>query len=295
MPGKLLSLFAFLLFILPASAFGAEGGVSPYGYTLFEIPLWWENGEVAYGLPITNAFLTSIVMATLLVVLIRSAVRTPQMIPNRSQAAVETVIEAIRGQMQPIVGKDMVKPSFPIVASLFFFILIHNWSGLLPGVGAFGFLEDGHLEYWFRPANTDVNNTIALAVAAHLVWLYLIFKYAGLKSISSHIFGNKADKATTGPSMWLFLTVIFFVVGIIELISIGIRPLTLSMRLFGNIFGGENMLEAVYGLVGPGFYWLAVVPFYFLELLVGFLQALVFALLTCVYIGLLCNHDEEHH
>lgn len=285
MLAKRLSLLALPLIALPLTASAAEGGVARYGYTLFDI----------FGLPITNAFVTSIAMATVLVVLLRWAVGTPQLVPSRGQAVVETVLDAIRDQMGSIVGKDMVKPSFPIVASLFFFILIHNWSGLFPGVGAFGTFDDGHFEYWFRPANSDVNNTIALAIAAHLVWLFLIFKYAGLKSIASHIFGNKAEKEGTGPSMWAFLTVIFIVVGIIELISIGIRPLTLSMRLYGNIFGGENMLDNIYQMAGPGGYWLAAIPFYFLELLVGFVQALVFSLLTCVYIGLLCNHDEEHH
>ncbi len=267
----------------PALAQAADG-VAPYGYTLFEV----------FGVPFTNAFLTSIVLAAGLVVVLRTVVGRPQLVPSRGQAVVETIIDAIRGQMEPIVGKSMVKPAFPIIASLFFFILVHNWSGLFPGVGAFGRLVDGHLEYWFRPANTDLSNTIALALAAHAVWLFLILKHAGWRSILDHIFGNKADKEGNSPTIYLFLGVIFIVVGLIEMISIGIRPITLSMRLFGNIFGGENMLESIFAMTGPGTYWLAAIPFYFLELLVGLVQATVFALLTCVYIGLLCNHDDDH-
>lgn len=285
-PIRTLSLFSALAFIPPVAS-AASAGVSPYGYELFNF----------LGIPITNAFVTGIVLATVLVLILRAVIGKPQLVPTKGQAVVETVVDAIQAQMEPIVGKKMVRPTFPIIASVFFFILIHNWSGLIPGVGAFGHVDGDTFEYYFRPANTDVNNTIALAIAVHIVWLYLIFKHAGLKSIVHHIFGNKAEKEGTSAGMYLFLTGVFIIVGLIEMVSIGIRPVTLSMRLFGNIFGGENLLENIYTLssqMHPLLFALAGIPFYFLELLVGFVQAVVFSLLTCVYVGLLCNHDDDH-
>lgn len=270
--------------LIAPAAMGAGDGVSPYGYTLFEF----------LEVPVTNALLTSVFFAALLVYVVRKVVGSATLVPSRGQSIVETFVMGIVATMEPIVGKHLVRKVFPFIAALFFYILINNWSGLLPGVGAFGHVEDGSLKYWFRPANTDINNTIALALMAMAVWGLFVVKHAGIGHFLEHTFGNKADKNETPKPLFLFLTVVFLVVGLIELFSIGIRPFTLSARLFGNIFGGENMLESVYQLVGPGGYWLAAIPFYFLEILVGFVQALVFSLLVTVYIGLACNTDEEH-
>ena len=95
----------------------------------------------------------------------------------------------------------------------------------------------------------------------------------------------KADKKEVGATMWMLLIPLFLFVGVIEVVSIAIRPLTLSVRLFGNIFGGENLLH------GMNF----IPPFYFLELLVGLIQALVFVLLCAVFTKLMCEHHDEDH
>ena len=105
-----------------------------------------------------------------------------------------------------------------------------------------------------------------------------------------HIFGPKGD--TTGALKVLMIGV-FVLVGLLEVVSILFRPISLSFRLFGNIFAGENMLEAMAVLV-PALGWLIPIPFYFMELLVGMVQALVFMLLTAVFTLLICQHDEEH-
>ena len=313
-PRKILA--TALLFGATLTATAAEGGVSPYGYELFSI----------LGIPITNAFVTGLVFAAVLLLLLRRFALNPQRLPSKGQLVVETIFKGVMDMMEPIVGKRMVRPSFPIVASLFLFILIQNWSGLLPGVGAFGgydttedaqplqaeqvaermradeeinvvdgefyAAEDTRFEYLFRPANTDINNTIALAIAAHIAWLILIFRHEGWKSILNHIFGNKADKKDVGATMWFALIPVFLLVGFIELVSIAIRPLTLSARLFGNIYGGESMLDKIMS-IAP-WYIPVGLPFYMLELLVGFVQAMVFALLVSVYIGLMCNHGDDH-
>lgn len=264
--------------------FGAEA-VSPKAYHLWDIP--------GIGLPITNAMVTSWVISIILIVAIRLAIGwKPKLIPSTGQAVVETIVVGIQDMIEPIVGKRMVKPTFPLLVGLFTFILIHNWSGLIPGVGTFGhYDEHGHLLYYFRPGSSDLNLTLALSIVSFVSWVYFIFKYAGVRAIAYDIFGNKADKNEVPHVAYYFLFIIFFGVGIIELISIAFRLVSLSFRLFGNIFGGENLLTSVTGL----FSYILPVPFYFLEILIGLIQALVFTLLTAIYIGLICNHGEEEH
>jgi len=267
-----------------APAAAAEGGsVSPDPYKLTDV----------FGVPLTNSMLTGWVISLLLVLAIRIAVGRPTMVPSRGQAVVENLISGLRDIFEPIVGKRMMKPTFPLLIALFLFVLIHNWSGLIPGVGAFGTLDQGRLDYWFRPANSDMNTTFALGViAAVLGWGYFVLRYAGLKRLVHDVFGNKADPSGMPKILYLFLFPLFFFVGIIEVISIALRPVSLSVRLYGNIFGGENLLSTMTTQFGILNYFLPV-PFYFLEMLIGAVQALVFALLTAVYIGLVCNHGEE--
>ena len=170
--------------------------------------------------------------------------------------------------------------------------MFHNWTGLLPGVGTFGFYDEfGHFNYWYRPANADLNMTVALALVSFAAWLYFILRYAGPKVIFFDLFGNKANKKDVPAAMYYFLFPIFILVGFIEIISILFRPVSLSFRLFGNMFGGENLLTSMTGLVA----WIVPVPFYFLEILIGLVQALVFTLLVSVYIGLICNHEGAEH
>lgn len=248
-------------------------------------------GEV-FGLPITNSMITSWVVSILIIVLIRLMIRTPQLIPTRGQAIVENLVEGVYNLIAPITGKSAAKAAFPLLIGLFTFILIQNWSGLFPGVGTIGTHDDqGHFVPFIRPGNADLNGTAALAIVSMIVWLYLIFKYAGLKVIAFDLFGNKANKRDVPSALYYFLFLIFGAVGFIEIVSIIFRPISLSFRLFGNVFGGENLLHAMTGL----YKWGLPIPFYFLELLIGFVQALVFMLLVSVYIGLICNHGEEEH
>lgn len=269
--------------LLPASDLLA---VSPSPYRLVE--------EGLLGLPITNSMVMSWAISALIIIGVRMLVGKPQLIPSAGQAVVENLLGGLHGIMEPIVGKSMINKVFPLLIGLFTFILIQNWSGMLPGVGAFGFYdEDGHMKYWMRPGNADLNMTIGLAiVAAVMAWTYFVLRYAGIKVLMFDLFGNKADPNEVPKVIYILLFPIFFMVGIIEVVSIIFRPVSLSFRLFGNVFGGENLLANMTSLAS----WIVPVPFYFLEILIGAVQALVFALLTAVYIGLICNHgdDEEH-
>ncbi len=141
-----------------------------------------------------------------------------------------------------------------------------------------------------RPGNADLNGTLALAVVSTICWLYFILRYAGIGFVMKDLFGNKADRREVPAYIYFPLFLVFFAVGLIEVISIMVRPISLSLRLFGNVFGGENLLHSMSEITR----WGLPIPFYFLELLIGFVQALVFVLLVSVYIGLICNHGDDH-
>ncbi|MEI6860695.1 MAG: F0F1 ATP synthase subunit A [Verrucomicrobiota bacterium] len=274
-------LLALLATSLPAfAAEAAHEGVAPKGVPLFEVG----------GLVITNSMATTWVVALLVLLVFRLAVKKPRLIPSRGQAVVEQLVGTMRDLFAPIVGKKAMPAAFPVLICFFIFILMHNWSGLLPGVGTIGWGHadaEGHFHLtrpWIRPANSDFNGTIALALISFGAWLILIFKYAGPKVILFDLFGNKADKKDLPGAMYYGFSLVFLFVGLIEVLSICIRPVTLSARLFGNVYGGENLLHST---------WFAP-PFYFMELLVGLVQAFVFTLLSAVYIGLLCNHGDGH-
>jgi len=246
--------------------------------------------ERIFGLPLTNSIITSWVLAIALIVAIRLAVGRPQLVPSKGQAVVEGLVLGLRDMIEPIIGKKAIGAALPFALAFFVYILVQNWSGLIPGVGTVGWgYEDAEGTFrvtrpLVRPGSADWNGTIALAVVAMAAWLFICLRYAGLKAIVFDIFGNKADRKEVGVAVYALLTLVFLLVGVIELVSIAIRPLTLSVRLFGNIYGGESLLHET------NFF----PAFYFLELLVGFVQALVFVLLFSVYIGLICNHDDGH-
>ncbi len=264
-----------------ASTLHAADGVSPSPYKLTEV----------FGLPITNTIVTTWVISILLIVAIRWSVGTPKLIPGKGQAVIESLIEGLKGLLEPIVGKKAFPMTFPLLIGLFLFILIHNWSGLIPGVGVFGFYEHGHLNYWMRPANSDLNATLGMALVAMIAWLVISLKVAGPKFFIWELFGNKADKKETPTAVYLLLIPIFLMVGLIEIVSIAFRPVSLSFRLYGNVFGGENLLTSMTGMAP----YIVPIPFYFYEVLVGVVQALIFTLLVAIYIGLMTNHDEEAH
>jgi len=276
---------AFLAASLGASvpAFAAEGeGVAKKAHGLFHIG----------PLPVSNSMVTSWVVALVLIAAIRLAVGRPKLRPSRGQVVVESLVQWVLDTTAPIVGPKVAKAAFPLLLGLFTFILIQNWSGLFPGVGTVMMMDraTGKWMEFVRPGNADLNLPFALATVAFVSWLYFILRYAGPKAVMLDLFGNKAERSEVPLPLYLFLYVVFFAVGIIEVISIMFRPISLSFRLFGNIFGGENLMNSMSEICR----WGLPVPFYFLEVLIGLVQALVFTLLVSVYIGLICNHGDGH-
>jgi F-type H+-transporting ATPase subunit a len=234
---KKLALFLFSLTSGLTAFAGESHGVAASAETLFHVG----------PLPVTNSMVTSWVVAAVLIIVIRLAIRKAKLVPSRSQALVETLVEGILDLTSPIVGKKVAKHTFPLLVALFTFILIQNWSGLFPGVGTI-FMVDHATGEWMefvRPGNADLNGTVALAVVSFIGWLYFILRYAGPKLVLKDIFGNKADKSEVPAAIYYPLFVVFFAVGLIEVVSILFRPISLSFRLFGNVFGGENLLHSM--------------------------------------------------
>ena len=252
-------------------------------------------------LPITNSMVVSWIVAVGLIVFAQNATRQMKRIPTGAQNFWEWLVESLYGFLEGIIGPKLVKRTFWFFATIFIFILASNWVGLIPGVGTIGWGEAGAHgfkieEPLFRGANADLNMTLAMALVFMACWLVWSLREVGPGGFVKELFAPKGD--TTG-FLKVVMVVVFLAAGCIEVISILFRPVSLSFRLYGNIFAGENMLETMSRLV-PSLGWLLPIPFYFMELLVGLVQALVFMLLTAVFTLLMCQHAEgensgEHH
>jgi len=147
-----------------------------------------------------------------------------------------------------------------------------------------------------RGANADLNLTFAMASIFFVCWIVWALQANGVGGLIMHLFAPKGH--TTGV-LKILMIFIFFIVGWLEIVSILFRPISLSFRLFGNIYAGEIMLESMQMAGGQFYAWLISIPFYFLEVLVGFVQALVFMLLTAVFTLLIAQHHDSgpatHH
>jgi F-type H+-transporting ATPase subunit a len=247
-----------------------------------------------FNFPITNSMLVSWIVAVGLIVFAQVATRNMQQVPSGAQNFLEWLIEALYKFLAGVIGPHLAEKTFWFFATIFIFVLSANWFGLIPGVGslgwghqtAHGFRIDQPL---FRGANADVNMTLAMALVFFACWTVWAFQEVGVRGVFKELF---APKGESDGLMKVLMVAVFFAAGCLEVVSILFRPVSLSFRLYGNIFAGENLLEAMAKLV-PGFGWLVPIPFYFLELVMGLVQALVFMLLTAVFTMLMCQHAEQ--
>jgi len=255
---------------------------------------------------LTNSIFVAGLVTVALLWFFRSAMKPKALVPGKKQNFVELIVEFLYNQVEGIVGPKIGPSAFPLLATIFIYVTVSNWVGLLPGVGTIGAAEHlGTLRSateistpLLRPGTADMNLTFGIAFCSLIVWLYITIKEMGVGGTLFHIFGPKGD---VKGFMKYPLILIFLLVGVIEVISIVFRPMTLSLRLYGNVFAGENLLHTMSGLVKTGnvtidflFSILIPLPFYFLEILVGVLQGMVFALLCSVFIKLSTTHDESH-
>ncbi|MDO8499536.1 MAG: F0F1 ATP synthase subunit A [bacterium] len=210
--------------------------------------------------------------------------------PGKAQNFIEYFLEILFGYFDQVTGDRKKTIRFlPIVGSVFFFILLSNWLGLMPGTGS---ITLGH-NMLLRPANTDLNLTIAMALVAvfssHIFGLVAVGFFTHLNKFIQ--LGTLVKSIRKGP-IAIFTAVVELGVGLIEIVSELAKVVSLSLRLFGNIFAGEVLITVMGSLVA----FLIPVPFMFLELLVGLIQASVFTMLTLVYMTVLTTepHGAEH-
>lgn len=293
------SLVTLFTLLSASTAFAAEGG----GVPLEARSLFGENSFIPF---LTNSLFTAILVTVLILWFVRGAMKKTQMVPGGKQNLVEFLVEFLYKQTENIVGPAVAPRAFPLLATIFLFVTIANWCGLLPGVGTVGFSEHLHSGQWavshidtplIRPATADMNLTVGIALCSLLIWFALTMQELGFVGFIKHTF---APKGVSGVLKHVLLP-IFILVGLIEIVSILFRPVSLSLRLYGNVFAGENLLHVMGSLIKTGIGWLDFwfsvllqLPFYFLEILVGVLQGMVFALLNAVFIKLSTTHDEEH-
>jgi F-type H+-transporting ATPase subunit a len=226
------------------------------------------------GFEVRNTIITAVVTMTVwLVVGLLVKRKKYALVPSGIQNFVEVIVEGLFKFFNGIVGdEEKTKKFFPIVATIFFFVIVSNWMGLLPGFGSIGLWEEheGHevLVPLFRSTYADVNMTFALALIAVTSVQIFGFAMLGFKKYAGKFFVNPI-KNFVGSF-----------VGILELVSEFSKMISFSFRLFGNIFAGEVLLLVISFLVP----YVVPLPFYGLELFVGFIQALVFSFLTLVFL-----------
>lgn len=294
-----LPIFALLLLAAPLRAAESPHAGAPAehheGVPLKPSPLF-TIGKFS----VTNSMLVTWIVAAGVIVAAQTATKNIQPVPGGAQNFWEWLVESLYTFLESIIGSDLVRKTFWFFATIFIFILFVNWFGLLPGVGTIGWGHEvnGHFEVTrpiLRGGNADLNMTTAMAMVFFVLWVVWALQANGVGGFLMHIFGPKGESRGL---MKLMLIGIFFIVGLLEVVSILFRPISLSFRLYGNVYAGETILESMSTMV-PALSWLIPIPFYFMELLVGLVQALVFMLLTAVFTLLIAQHapgqEGAHH
>jgi F-type H+-transporting ATPase subunit a len=301
----------FLPYILIALALFAFGGVSTAVFAAESTSAAAEEHEaipLKAGIlfhvgkfTVTNSMLVTWIVAAGILLCARLATRKIKPVPTGAQNFWEWLVESLYTFLENIIGTTLVKKTFWFFATIFIFILFLNWFGLVPGVGSIGWGQHDaatgafHVERpLLRGANADLNLTFAMSSVFFVCWIVWAIQANGVGGFLVHIFGPKGESKGL---MKIAMVGVFFAVGILEVVSIVFRPISLSFRLFGNVYAGETILESMSHMV-PALAWLIPLPFYFMELLVGLVQALVFMLLTAVFTLLIAQHEpghEAHH
>jgi F-type H+-transporting ATPase subunit a len=284
--GRTLKIILVLVFLVGATVIGFlffRPAYPPH------VQLPAEMVGIVAGFPITNTMVAAWLSIITLLVLFRLATANMKMVPGRGQNLAEIVIEAFLGLAENVAGRARARVFFPVIMTIFLFILTSNWMGLLPGYHTI-YIASPDIHHpgmvpLIRAANTDLNMTLALALASVVATTIFGIRHLGIGEYAGKFFNFRE-----GP--------IGVFVGFLELISEFSRIISFTFRLFGNIFAGEVLL-AVVGFLIP---WIVILPFFGLELFVGFIQAFVFAILTLVFMTVATtshahheSHEEGHH
>ena len=252
-----------------------------------------------FGLPVTNTMIATWITVIVLVGLSYAVTRRMKLVPGRLQAAFEFLLGWLYDFCTSAAGEENGRRFFPIVTTIFLFVAFNAWLGLVPGYGSITGVVHGHEEalHLIRPANTDINTPLAIAVVA-----VFFVQFFGMKTLGRHYITKFINvggffrgagqilrgKVGTGFS-GMFTGVIEIFVGGLEALSEFIHIVSFTFRLFGNMTAGEILLLVAVYLIP----WVFALPFYGLELLIGFLQALIFGGLTLIFLTLsVASHEE---
>jgi F-type H+-transporting ATPase subunit a len=248
------------------------------------------------GFGINNSMISELIATCVIIAVVQTAMRAPKMIPSGLQNFVEWLVESMSNFLELLLDRPTLKRSFWYFAGLFVFIVSGNLLALVPGVGTFGLGHDinGHFEVtkpFLRGANANDNLTGAYSAIFFVMFFYWCIRGAGVGGSLFHIFGPKVKFSNIFAN--IIFGLIFFLVGWIEVVSIlFVRPIAFTFRLFGNIYGGEFLLDTIYKMT-PHIAFITLVPFYFYELLVAVVQAFVFFVLTAAFTGLIANKPDH--
>jgi len=271
----------------PLFAEEATEGLTKYPVNLFSID----------GFEINNSMISEIIVTGIIIAVVQVAMRAPKLIPSGLQNFVEWLVESMSNFLELLLDRPTLQRSFWYFAGLFVFIVAGNLLALVPGVGTFGF---GHgTSIWnfevdrpfLRGANANDSLTAAYSAIFFVMFFYWCIRGAGVGGFLFHIFGPKVKFSNLFAN--IIFIIIFFLVGWIDVVSIlFVRPIAFTFRLYGNIFGGEFLLDTIYKMA-PNFSFILLVPFYFYELLVAVVQAFVFFVLTAAFTGLIANSSDH--
>jgi F-type H+-transporting ATPase subunit a len=261
-------------------------------------------GEVIFNIGsfgVTNTLLTSWISIIVLVLLSWAVTRKIKLIPSRMQALLESALEWMLNFCIEVAGEKNGRRFFPLITTIFLFVLMNAWMNLIPGYGSILVnTGHGHAVHLLRGANTDINFPLAVALISFVFVLYHGFRALGVSFLKVWFnfgrFFQGHKKLFTGRVKAgfgdIFLGAIDIFVGILELLSYIFRNISFTFRLFGNMTGGEVLILVMIFLIP----WVLAIPFYGLELLVGTIQALVFAGLTLVFATVATTpHESEEH
>ncbi len=239
---------------------------------------------------ITNSLLMSWLVISTLIILALVITSKVSLIPGALQNGAEFVIESIYNLTESV-APTYARVFFPIIATFFIFILASNWFGLLPGLNAIGFNEihAGQQTFvpFFRSAGSDLNVTLGLALVSVILTQFFGLRFRGLFGYIKHYFHNPLHG---GIALILLGSLLALFLGGLELVAEFVKVISLSFRLFGNVYAGEVVIHTISGIAS----YIVPVPFLLLETIVGFVQAIVFSLLTLVFFSIMSEPAPDH-